>query len=139
MLYQQLGLEERANDPLLAAVIAFAAPRQGAVTEATRLAAWCSGAAHGEGPEAERLRLAATILALALARVEPNLRTRQAVEWSLDKRWIGMNVQGHMQARLQRPVAFLNDADAAGIAEMTLGAGRDRVDCGASTGGHSID
>ncbi len=32
-----------------------------------------------------------------------------------------------MQARLQRPVAFLNDADAAGIAEMTLGAGRDRA------------
>ena len=94
LLYQQLGLEERANDPLLAAVIAFAAPRQGAVTEATRLAAWCSGAAHGEGPEAERLRLAATILALALARVEPNLRTRQAVEWSLDKRWIGIDARG---------------------------------------------
>ena len=29
--------------------------------------------------------------------------------------------------RRQRPVAFLNDADAAGIAEMTLGAGRDRA------------
>ena len=45
---------------------------------------------------------------------------------NIDKRWIGMNVQAHLQARLQRPVAFLNDADAAGVAEMTLGAGRDR-------------
>ncbi|MBP9128785.1 MAG: ROK family protein [Steroidobacteraceae bacterium] len=54
---------------------------------------------------------------------------KQGVAWTaanIDKRWIGMNVQGHMQARLQRPVAFLNDADAAGIAEMKLGAGRDR-------------
>jgi|APFre7841882724_1041349.scaffolds.fasta_scaffold02795_1 polyphosphate glucokinase len=55
---------------------------------------------------------------------------KQGVAWTaanIDKRWIGMNVQGHMQARLQRQVAFLNDADAAGIAEMTLGAGRDRA------------
>jgi len=52
---------------------------------------------------------------------------KQGVAWTaanIDKRWIGMNVQGHLQARLQRPVAFINDADAAGIAEMTLGAGR---------------
>jgi polyphosphate glucokinase len=55
--------------------------------------------------------------------------TKSGVAWTaanIDKRWIGMNVQAHLQARLQRPVAFLNDADAAGLAEMTLGAGRDR-------------
>lgn len=55
---------------------------------------------------------------------------KQGVAWTaanIDKRWIGMNVQGHMQARLQRQVAFLNDADAANLAEMTLGAGRDRA------------
>jgi polyphosphate glucokinase len=54
---------------------------------------------------------------------------KQGVAWTaanIDKRWIGMNVQAHLQARLQRPVAFLNDADAAGLAEMTLGAGRGR-------------
>ncbi|MGI9246431.1 MAG: polyphosphate--glucose phosphotransferase [Steroidobacteraceae bacterium] len=54
---------------------------------------------------------------------------KNGVAWTaanIDKRWIGMNVQTHLQARLQRPVAFLNDADAAGIAEMTMGAGRDR-------------
>ena len=55
---------------------------------------------------------------------------KQGVAWTaanIDKRWIGMNVQAHLQARLQRPVAFLNDADAAGIAEMSRGAGRDRA------------
>jgi polyphosphate glucokinase len=54
---------------------------------------------------------------------------KQGVAWTaanIDKRWIGMNVQTHLQARLQRPVAFLNDADAAGLAEIRLGAGRDR-------------
>jgi polyphosphate glucokinase len=52
--------------------------------------------------------------------------TKNGVAWTaanIDKRWIGMNAQGHLQARLQRPVSFINDADAAGIAEMTLGAG----------------
>lgn len=55
---------------------------------------------------------------------------KQGVAWTaanIDKRWIGMNVQAHLQARLQRPVSFLNDADAAGIAEMSRGAGRDRA------------
>lgn len=54
---------------------------------------------------------------------------KNGVAWTaanIDKRWIGINVQARLQARLQRPVAFLNDADAAGVAEMTLGAGRDR-------------
>jgi polyphosphate glucokinase len=45
---------------------------------------------------------------------------------NIDKRWIGRNAQALLESRLGRPVAFLNDADAAGIAEMTLGAGRGR-------------
>jgi polyphosphate glucokinase len=45
---------------------------------------------------------------------------------NVDKRWIGTNAQAALEARLSRPVAFLNDADAAGVAEMMLGAGRDR-------------
>jgi polyphosphate glucokinase len=56
--------------------------------------------------------------------------TKQGVAWTaanIDERWIGMNAQAHLQARLQRAVAFLNDADAAGIAEMALGAGRGRT------------
>jgi polyphosphate glucokinase len=45
---------------------------------------------------------------------------------NVDHRWIGTNAQALLEARLRRPVAFLNDADAAGVAEMTLGAGRGR-------------
>ncbi len=55
--------------------------------------------------------------------------TRQGRAWTaanVDPRWIGTDVQGLLAARIGRPVAFLNDADAAGVAEMTLGAGRGR-------------
>ena len=55
--------------------------------------------------------------------------TKKGVAWTaanIDKRWIGTNARAQLQARIQRPVAFLNDADAAGIAEMSLGAGRGR-------------
>lgn len=45
---------------------------------------------------------------------------------NIDKRWIGTDAKALLEARIGRPVAFLNDADAAGIAEMTLGAGRGR-------------
>jgi polyphosphate glucokinase len=54
---------------------------------------------------------------------------KRGVAWTaanIDKRWIGTNAQSLLEARISRPVAFLNDADAAGVAEMTLGAGRGR-------------
>jgi len=55
--------------------------------------------------------------------------TKRGVAWTaanIDHRWIGTNAQALLEARTGRPVAFLNDADAAGVAEMTLGAGRGR-------------
>ena len=46
---------------------------------------------------------------------------------NVDRRWIGTNARGAARSRAShRPVAFLNDADAAGLAEMRLGAGRGR-------------
>jgi polyphosphate glucokinase len=54
---------------------------------------------------------------------------KRGVAWTaanVDRRWIGTNAQALLEARLGRRVAFLNDADAAGVAEMTLGAGRGR-------------
>jgi polyphosphate glucokinase len=45
---------------------------------------------------------------------------------NVDKRWIGTDAQALLEQRTRRPVAFLNDADAAGVAEMALGAGRGR-------------
>jgi polyphosphate glucokinase len=43
---------------------------------------------------------------------------------NLDPALIGMNVEARLRARLGRPVAVLNDADAAGLAEVRWGAAR---------------
>jgi polyphosphate glucokinase len=54
---------------------------------------------------------------------------KRGVAWTaanIDKRWIGTDARSLLEARIARPVAFLNDADAAGVAEMTLGAGLGR-------------
>jgi polyphosphate glucokinase len=44
---------------------------------------------------------------------------------NVDASWIGTAVDALMTARLGRPVQVVNDADAAGLAEATYGAGRD--------------
>ncbi|WP_406497049.1 ROK family protein [Streptomyces sp. NBC_00846] len=45
---------------------------------------------------------------------------------NVDKGWIDTDARGLLGDRLGLPVTVLNDADAAGIAEMTFGAGRGR-------------
>jgi len=45
---------------------------------------------------------------------------------NVDKEWIGANAAEVFTQRLEMPVTVLNDADAAGLAEMRFGAGRDR-------------
>jgi polyphosphate glucokinase len=45
---------------------------------------------------------------------------------NVDKEWIGANADQIFTDRLGCPVTVLNDADAAGLAEMRFGAGRDR-------------
>ena len=45
---------------------------------------------------------------------------------NVDKRWIGTDAHALFEKATGRPVRILNDADAAGIAEMTLGAGHGR-------------
>ena len=55
--------------------------------------------------------------------------TKSGVTWTaanIDKRWIGTDAVSLLEGRIERPVVLLNDADAAGVAEMTLGAGRGR-------------
>lgn len=44
---------------------------------------------------------------------------------NVDKSWIGAHAQEIFQAATGLPVHVLNDADAAGVAEMTFGAGRE--------------
>jgi len=45
---------------------------------------------------------------------------------NIDRRWIGTDARSLLASRIHRPVVFLNDADAAGLAEMRMGAGRGR-------------
>ncbi|SEW06657.1 Polyphosphate glucokinase [Austwickia chelonae] len=44
---------------------------------------------------------------------------------NIDKSWIGVDVEHLFSERLGRPVCVLNDADAAGVAEMHYGAAKD--------------
>ena len=46
---------------------------------------------------------------------------------NVDRAWIGIDAAALIGARIGRPVIVLNDADAAGQAEMTFGAGRGRL------------
>lgn len=45
---------------------------------------------------------------------------------NVDRSWIGTNAQELFERATSLPVTVINDADAAGIAEMRFGAGRDR-------------
>jgi polyphosphate glucokinase len=46
---------------------------------------------------------------------------------NIDPAWIGCDIGRLLHDALGRPVAVLNDADAAGLAEMRFGAGRDHA------------
>lgn len=51
------------------------------------------------------------------------------VTWTaanIDASWVGAPAEAVIARRLDRPIVLLNDGDAAGIAEMRLGAGRGR-------------
>jgi polyphosphate glucokinase len=43
---------------------------------------------------------------------------------NIDSSWLGTNAEALATAALARPILFLNDADAAGVAEMHFGSGR---------------
>jgi len=93
-LFSSLQSAAKGQDPLLAGVAGFTASRGGPPTLATRIAAWTVNALPKGGPGTERVRLAATMLALASMQVEPNFRVRQAVNWALYKRWIDLSDEG---------------------------------------------
>lgn len=94
LVYDRLPAHTRSQDPLLAGVAVFAAQRGSATTLATRMAAWTLDAAPAREHGSERLRLAATMLALAGMQIEPNIRLPQAINWALHKRWIGIDGKG---------------------------------------------
>ncbi|OBX20874.1 hypothetical protein A9995_02305 [Erythrobacter sp. QSSC1-22B] len=95
LLFSRLDELQRTKDPLLAGVADFAEMHGASITHAAMLAGWsvelADGKRRSEGNE--RLRLASAQLAAALHRVEPNLRYNHALEWALDKRWIGCDAR----------------------------------------------
>jgi exopolyphosphatase/guanosine-5'-triphosphate,3'-diphosphate pyrophosphatase len=94
LLYDRLPAHSKAQDPLLAGIAVFASQRGSAPTLATRMAAWTLDAAPAREHGSERLRMAATMLALAAMQIEPNIRLPQAINWALHKRWIGIDGKG---------------------------------------------
>lgn len=94
LLHQRLQPIARQQDPLLAGIAHFTASRGGSVSSAAMIAGWTTEVVNGDGATSERLRLAATMLALAASRVEPNIRTRHALDWALEKRWVGLDMPG---------------------------------------------
>lgn len=94
LLYDRLAPEARAQDPLLAGISTFASQRGAPPMLAARMASWTLDAAPAREHGSERLRLAATMLALASMQIEPNIRLPQAIDWALQKRWIAIDGKG---------------------------------------------
>lgn len=74
-----------------------------------------AGLAHKLPGGAERVGVAfPTVIKAGIAHTAANI----------DAAWLGTNAEALAEGALARPVLFLNDADAAGIAEMRFGNGR---------------
>ncbi|WP_165853547.1 Ppx/GppA family phosphatase [Aurantiacibacter aquimixticola] len=94
LLFDRLKNGAKEQDPLLTAVTHFTTPRGADITNATLTAAWTAEAVDGRNRGSERIRLAATMLTQAAARIEPNLRLAHSTDWALEKRWLGLDHTG---------------------------------------------
>jgi len=94
LLFRQLDKPAQGQDPLMAGVAAFCDRQGAAPAEAAMVTGWTAGASPIAGTGSQRLRLAISMLALASLRVEPNMRASQATDWSLRKRWLGIDAEG---------------------------------------------
>lgn len=91
LLYSRLASHKRAQDPLLAGITHFAGSRGAPPQLAARIAGWAAQAVPTGDTGSERVRLSATMLALAGMQIEPNLRVPIGIDWALHKRWIGID------------------------------------------------
>ncbi len=91
LIYRSLSPSERSRDPALAGIAEFTTSIGSPASLATMVAGWTAPANQPNGRPRENLRLAAIMLALASASIEPNLRVGQATDWALRKRWIGID------------------------------------------------
>ncbi len=94
LLFERLTDIARGQDPLLSAITHFTTPRGADIMNATLIAAWTAEAVDGRNRGSERIRLAATMLTQAAARIEPNMRLSHATDWALEKRWVGLDHTG---------------------------------------------
>lgn len=94
LLVERLTELAREQDPLLTAVTHFATPRGADITRATLKMAWTAQSVDGRNRGSERIRLAATLLTQAAARIEPNMRLSHSTDWALEKRWVGLDHTG---------------------------------------------
>ncbi len=106
LAYRHLNKAARTQHPLLAGVSAFIENHGTSSAVAAMVAGWTAAANPVDGRGKEHLRLAATMLALASRRIEPNLRAEHAADWALRKRWIGVDAEG----RAMLAVALLADS-----------------------------
>ncbi|MEJ2459036.1 MAG: Ppx/GppA family phosphatase, partial [Novosphingobium sp.] len=93
LLHMQLPELIRRESPMLASVAGFAMGARISFEDSVRVARWTAPVCRDE-PQDGEVRLAATLLALATMRTEPNLRTEEALTWALRKRWIGLDMRG---------------------------------------------
>ena len=91
LIYRSLSPAERKPDPALAGISEFTASLGSPASLAAMVASWTAPANPPGHRPRENLRLAATMLALASAGLEPNLRVEHATDWALRKRWIGID------------------------------------------------
>lgn len=90
LLWEHMADGVRMQDPLVAGAAAFATEYGIAAGTAAMVTGWTAAARLPDlAAGSEHLRLTATMLCLATAMVEPNLRSDLARDWALRKRWIG--------------------------------------------------
>lgn len=94
LVFVTLDKATQAQDPLIAGVAGFTESMGIDSATGEAVASWIAAAIPQGREHDQRLRLAATMLALAEQRVEPNLRAEQAMEWALGKRWVGVDTEG---------------------------------------------
>jgi len=94
LLHASLPASERAKDPMTASVAAFVERYDIDRATAEAIVRWIGETIPGSHAVEEELQLAATLLALASMRIEPNVRAREALDWALRKRWIAMDARG---------------------------------------------
>ncbi|WP_036505408.1 hypothetical protein [Novosphingobium sp. AP12] len=93
LLHMQLPPAVQQESPMLASVAAFAESARVDAADAVRVADWTAPVCRDTRADGD-LRKAASLLALAAMRTEPNMRTEEALTWALRKRWIGLDMCG---------------------------------------------